>query len=206
MTTISASAVKELREKTGAGMMECKKALSDSAGDFEKAIDILRQKGLATAAKKAGRTASEGMIGSYIHMDKIGVMVEINCETDFVARTDDFRELVKDISMHIAAANPAYLSREEVPQDVVEREKGIYRAQVANKPPQVVDKIVEGKLEKFYSETCLLDQIFVKDPDQKKKIKDIITEKVAKLGENILVRRFVRYQLGETRMSEASNC
>lgn len=206
MTTISADAVKDLREKTGAGMMECKKALVESSGDFEKAIDLLRQRGLATAAKKAGRTASEGMIGSYIHMDKIGVMMEVNCETDFVARTDDFREMVKDIAMHIAASNPGYLSREEVPQDVIEREKEIYRAQVINKPPQVVDKIVEGKLEKFYSDTCLLDQIFVKDPDQKKKIKDLITEKVAKVGENIVVRRFVRYQLGETRPSEPKSC
>ena len=206
MTVISASAVKDLREKTGAGMMECKKALTESSGDFEKAIDLLRQKGLATAAKKAGRTASEGIIGSYIHMDRIGVMIEVNCETDFVARTDDFKELVKDISMHIAAANPSYLSREDVPQDVIEREKEIYRAQVTNKPPQVTEKIIEGKLDKFFSEACLLDQIFVKDPDQKKKIKDIITEKVAKLGENIFVQRFVRYQLGENRPSEPKSC
>lgn len=206
MTTISADAVKDLREKTGAGMMECKKALVESSGDFEKATDLLRQRGLATAAKKAGRTASEGMIGSYIHMDKIGVMIEVNCETDFVARTDDFREMVKDIAMHVAAASPGYLSREDVPQDVIEREKEIYKAQVTNKPPQVVDKIVEGKLEKFFSDTCLLDQIFVKDPDQKKKIKDLITEKVAKVGENIVVRRFVRYQLGETRPSEPKSC
>lgn len=206
MTEISASAVKDLREKTGAGMMECKKALTESSGDFEKAIDLLRQKGLATAAKKAGRTASEGMIGSYIHMDKIGVMLEVNCETDFVARTDDFKELVKDIGMHIAAANPSYLSREEVPQDVIEREKDIYRAQVINKPPQVTEKILEGKLDKFFSETCLLEQIFVKDPDQKKKIKELITEKVAKLGENIMVPRFVRYQLGENQPSEPKSC
>ncbi len=205
MTTISANIVKELREKTGAGMMECKKALSESSGDFEKAIDLLRQKGLATAAKKSGRSASEGLIGSYIHMDRIGVMLEVNCETDFVARTDDFRELVKDIAMHIAAANPSYLSPENVPQDIIEREKEIYRAQVANKPPQVVDKIVEGKLEKFYSEVCLVEQIFVKDPDQKKKIKDIITAKIAKLGENIVVRRFARFQLGEGQ-PEASSC
>lgn len=206
MTVISAGIVKELREKTSAGMMECKKALTESGGDFEKAIDLLRQKGLATAAKKAGRTASEGLISSYIHMDRIGVMIEVNCETDFVARTDDFKELVKDISMHIAAANPSYLSREDVPQDVIEREKEIYRAQITNKPPQVTEKILEGKLDKFFSETCLLDQIFVKDPDQKKKIKDIITEKVAKLGENIMVQRFVRYQLGEGRPSEPKSC
>lgn len=204
--TISAEAVRDLREKTGAGMMECKKALVETAGDFEKAIDILRQKGLATAAKKAGRTASEGTVGCYIHMDKIGVMIEVNCETDFVARTDDFRQMVKDIAMHITAANPTYLVREDVPGSVIEREKEIYRAQVSGKPAQVVEKIVEGKLEKFYSDTCLLDQIFVKDPDQKKKVKDIITEKVAKLGENIVVRRFVRYQLGETQPSEPKTC
>jgi elongation factor Ts len=206
MAAITADAVRDLREKTGAGMMECKKALVECDGDFEKAIDKLRQKGLATAAKKAGRTASEGVIGSYIHMDKIGVMVEVNCETDFVARTDDFRELIKDIAMHIAAANPAYLTREDVPGDVIEREKEIYKAQVTNKPPQVVEKIVEGKLDKFFSDTCLLDQVFVKDPDQKKKIKDLITEKVAKLGENIVVRRFARFQLGETLASEPKSC
>jgi elongation factor Ts len=206
MTAISAEVVRELREKTGAGMMECKKALVASAGDFEKAIDTLRQKGLATAAKKAGRSASEGMIGSYIHMDRIGVMLEVNCETDFVARTDDFREMVKDIAMHIAAANPTYLSREEVPQEVLDREKDIYRAQVTNKPPQVVEKIVEGKLDKFFSDTCLLDQIFVKDPDQKKKIKDVVTDKVAKLGENIILRRFARFQLGETQPSAPKSC
>ena len=204
MTAISADAVRDLREKTGAGMMECKKALVESGGEFEKAIDLLRQRGLATAAKKAGRTASQGLIGSYIHMDKIGVMIEVNCETDFVARTDDFKELVKDLAMQIAAANPGYVSREEVPQDVIEREKDIYRAQVTNKPPQVVEKIVEGKLEKFFSDTCLVDQVFVKDPD--KKIKDVITEKVAKVGENIVVRRFVRYQLGENQPSEPKSC
>ncbi len=204
MTAISADAVRDLREKTGAGMMECKKALVESSGDFEKAIDLLRQRGLATAAKKAGRTASQGLIGSYIHMDKIGVMIEVNCETDFVARTDDFKELVKDLAMQIAAANPGYVSREEVPQDVIEREKEIYRAQVTNKPPQVVEKIVEGKLEKFFSDTCLVDQVFVKDPD--KKIKDVVTEKVAKVGENIVVRRFVRYQLGENQPSEPKSC
>lgn len=203
MSTISAGVVKDLREKTGAGMMECKKALVESGGDLEKAIDKLRQKGLATAAKKAGRTASEGIVGSYVHINRIGVMVEINCETDFVARTDDFKELVKDVAMHIAAANPLYLSREDIPKDAIEREKDIYRAQVENKPPQVIEKIVDGKLEKFYSETCLLDQPFVKDPEQKKRVQDIITEAVAKLGENIIVRRFVRYQLGETLATEA---
>jgi len=197
MTTISAELVKELREKTGVGMMECKKALTETNGDFEKAIDLLRQKGLATAQKKAGRTASEGLVESYIHMGKIGTLVEINCETDFVARTEDFKELARDIAMHIAATNPPYLTREEIPQDVLEHEKEIYRSQVTNKPPQVVEKIIEGKLEKFYTDMCLLDQIFVKDPDQKKKVKDIVTDKIAKLGENIVVRKFTRFQLGE---------
>lgn len=200
---ITAEMVKDLREKTGAGLMDCKRVLSESNGDMEKAIDMLRQKGLATAAKKSSRSASEGLIGSYIHMDKIGVMVEVNCETDFVARTDDFRALVKDIAMHIAAANPAYVSRDEVPADVIEREKEIYRAQVTNKPPQVVEKILEGKLEKFYTDTCLLDQVFVKDPEGKQKVKDIITEKIAKLGENIVFRRFARFQLGEKASCES---
>lgn len=198
MTIISADMVRALREKTGAGMMDCKRVLTESNGDFEKAVALLRQKGLAIASKKTNRVTSEGIIGSYIHMDRIGVMVEVNCETDFVARTDEFRELVKDVAMHIAAANPVYLSREDVPQDVIEREKEIYRAQVTGKPTQVIEKIIEGKLEKFYTETCLVDQIFVKDPEQKKKVKDIVTEKIAKLGENIVVRRFVRFQLGET--------
>jgi elongation factor Ts len=194
---VSAEVVKELREKTGAGLMDCKRALAECNGDMEKAIDVLRQKGLASAAKKSGRTASQGLIGSYIHMDKIGVMVEINCETDFVAKTDDFRSLVKDVAMHIAAANPLYVAREEVSADTLEREKEIYRAQVTNKPPQVVEKIVEGKLDKFFSDMCLLDQVFVKDPEGKKKIKDLIAETIAKVGENIVVRRFTRYQLGE---------
>ena len=178
-------------------MMECKKALTESKGDFEKAIDCLRQKGLATAAKKASRSASEGLVSSYIHMDKIGVLLEINCETDFVAKTDDFKGLVKDIALHIAAANPSYLSHEDVPQDIIEREKDIYKAQVANKPPQVVEKIVEGKLAKFFGDMCLLEQAFVKDPEQKLKVKELVTEKIAKLGENIVIRRFVRFQLGE---------
>jgi len=195
--TISADMVKELREKTGAGLMDCKRALSESSGDIEKAVTVLRQKGLATAAKKASRTASEGNVGSYIHMDKIGVLIEVNCETDFVARTPDFKELVKDVAMHIAASSPLYVSREDVPGDIIGKEKEIYRSQVTNKPAQVVEKIVEGKLDKYFSDTCLLDQVFVKDPEQKQKIKDLITEKIAKLGENIVVRRFVRFQLGE---------
>jgi elongation factor Ts len=190
--------VRTLREKTGAGMMECKKALTESNGDFERAVSLLRQKGLASAEKKAGRVTSEGIIGSYIHMGKIGTMVEINCETDFVARTEDFKELVKDISMHIAAANPSYISRDEVPQDVIENEKEIYRVQIKDKPQHVIEKIVEGKLDKFYTDTCLLDQIFIKDPEQKKKIKDLISDNIARLGENIVIRRFVRFQLGES--------
>lgn len=195
---ISASLVKDLREKTGAGMMDCKKALTEAGGDFEKALDVLRKRGLATAAKKSGRKASEGVIYSYIHMDKIGVMIELNCETDFVAKTDDYKELAKDIAMHIAASSPDYIDTAEISAEVIEREREIYKAQVANKPANVVDKIVEGKLEKFYSERCLLKQIFVKDPDQKKTINDLLVEKIAKLGENIVVRRFVRFQLGET--------
>ncbi len=177
--------------------MDCKKALSEAEGDIEKALDILRQKGLALASKKASREASEGLIGSYIHMGKLGVLVEVNCETDFVAKTDDFQELVKDIAMHIAASNPIYIKREDIPSDVIEKEKSIYASQITNKPHQVVEKIIEGKLEKYYTDTCLMDQIFVKDPDQKKKIKDLIVEKISKLGENIVIKRFVRFQLGE---------
>ncbi len=197
MTTISADAVKELREKTGVGMMECKKALTESNGDFDKAITILRQKGLASASKKAGRAASQGLVGSYIHMDRIGVLVEINCETDFVARTDDFRNLIKDIAMHIAAANPTYVSREDVPSGVIEAEREIYRSQITGKPQQFIEKIVEGKLDKFFSETCLLEQIYIKDPEQKLKVKDLVVEKIAKLGENIIIKRFARFQVGE---------
>jgi elongation factor Ts len=198
MTMITSEMVRTLREKTGAGMMDCKKALTESEGDFEKAVSLLRQKGLASAGKKAGRVASEGIIGSYIHMGKIGVMVEVNCETDFVARTEDFKELVKDISMHIAAANPSYLSRDDVPPDVIESEKEIYRVQIKDKPQHIIEKIVEGKLDKFYTDTCLLNQIFIKDPEQKKKIKDLIADNISRLGENIVIRRFVRYQLGES--------
>ena len=196
--SITASSIKELREQTGAGMMDCKKALTEAEGDSEKALDWLRQKGLAMASKKASREASEGLVTSYIHMGgKLGVLVEINCETDFVAKTDDYQELTKDIAMHIAAANPSYVRRDEISAKVIEKEKEIYAAQVENKPPQVVEKIIEGKLEKFYSETCLEDQVFVKDPDGKKKVKDLIVEKIAKIGENIVIKRFVRFQLGE---------
>ncbi|WP_297212742.1 MULTISPECIES: translation elongation factor Ts [Thermodesulfovibrio] len=194
---VTSQMVKELREKTGAGMMECKKALEQADGDFNKAIEYLRQKGLATAQKKAGRSATEGIIASYIHMDKIGVMLELNCETDFVARNEEFKQLAKDIAMHIAAANPQYVSKEDIPQEVIEKEKDIYKAQITgNKPPQVVEKIIEGKLEKFFEEMCLLNQPFIREPE--KKIGDLITEKIAKFGENIVVRRFVRFQVGQS--------
>jgi elongation factor Ts len=191
--------VKELREKTGVGMMQCKKALTESSGDVERALEILREKGLASAQKKVGRTALQGLIASYIHMDKLGVLVEINCETDFVAKTEDFRDLAKDIAMHIAAANPAYLTPEEVPDDVIRKEREISRAQISGKKPDnIVEQILEGKLRKFYDENCLTEQVFVKDPEGKLKIKDLITEKVAKLGENVVIRRFSRFALGET--------
>jgi elongation factor Ts len=194
---ITAEMVKDLREKTGAGMMDCKKALSETEGDIEKAIDYLRQKGLSDAAKRTGRTATEGAIGSYIHPGgKLGVLVEINCESDFVARTEDFQTLVKDVAMHIAAANPLYLRREEVPESVMAREKNIYEAQAreGGKPEKIIERIVQGKLEKFFQEICLLEQPFVKDPDVN--ITQLISSKIAKLGENIVIRRFQRYQLG----------
>ncbi|MBI5073672.1 MAG: translation elongation factor Ts [Nitrospirae bacterium] len=301
MTEISAAVVKDLREKTGAGMMECKKALTDAGGDAEKAIDILRQKGLASAAKKASRSASQGLISSLIQADKVGVMAEINCETDFVARTDDFQELIKnvmeqiaaakptavsieespsekpenclleqifvndpgktkkirdlvtekvaklgenivirrfmryqadnglvnayihmdkigvmvaadsaanadelrplikDVAMHIAAANPSYISRDQIPQDVIDREKAIYRAQVTGKPAEITEKIVEGKLEKYYGDVCLVDQIFVKDPEGKKKIRDVI-------GTGTVIKSFARFQLGELQPAEPKSC
>jgi elongation factor Ts len=188
--------VKALREKTGAGMMDCKQALQEANGDIVEAEKILRKKGIAVAGKKAGRVANEGCIASYIHHgSKLGVLVEVNCETDFVARNDAFRELVKDITQHIAAANPSYVKREEVPAVVVEGEKEIYRAQVKDKPPQAMEKIVAGKLEKFYSTVCLLEQPYVKNPEIT--IKDHVAAKVAQLGENIVIRRFTRWQLGE---------
>ncbi len=195
---ITASMVKELRDKTGAGMMNCKQALTDTDGDFEKALETLRKKGLASAAKKADRKASEGLIYSYIHMDKIGVLLELNCETDFVAKTENFRSLAKDISMHIAATDPLYRDIDDISPKVLEKEKEIYRAQIKNKPPNIVDKIIERKMEKFYSENCLLRQVFVKDPEQKQIISDLIAENIAKIGENIVLRRFIRFQLGET--------
>jgi len=195
---VSASMVKDLREKTGAGMMDCKKALAESGGNFEKAVDYLRQKGLATAARRAGRVASEGQIGSYVHAGgKIGVMVEVNCETDFVAKTDDFQAFAKDIAMHIAASSPLYIQRENVPPEVLEREREIYRAQAreAGKPEKIMEKIVEGKLEKFYSEVCLLEQPFIKDPDRT--VQDLLNGLIGKLGEKVEIRRFFRFQVGE---------
>jgi elongation factor Ts len=195
---ISATSVKELREKTGAGVMDCKKALAECAGDFQKAVDYLRQKGLASAAKKMGRVAGEGQVGAYIHAGgKIGVLVELNCETDFVARTDEFQSLLKDITLQVAAANPRFLHPEDVSPEELQREAEIYRRQAldSGKPEKVVERIVEGKVERFYSEVCLLEQAFIKDPDRK--VRDIIQQTITRLGENIQVRRFVRYHLGE---------
>ena len=195
---ITASMVKELRERTGAGMMDCKKALAEAGGDIDKAVDVLRKSGIAAAAKRAGRAAAEGAVGSYIHAGgKIGVLVEVNCETDFVARTDDFRNLVRDIAMHIAAAEPRYVAREEVTEEILEHEREIFRDQAlaSGKPEQVVDRIVTGKMEKFFSESVLLEQPFVKDTD--KTVGQMVTEAVAKMGENIKVRRFSRFRLGE---------
>ena len=195
---VSASTVKELREKTGAGVMDCKKALADCAGDLEKAVDYLRRKGLAAAAKKMGRVAAEGLVGAYIHAGgKIGVMVEINCETDLVARTPEFQALLKDLAMQVAAASPRYIRREEVSPEELEREREIYRRQAldSGKPEKIADKIVEGKMDRFYSEVCLLEQAFIKDPDRK--VADLVQDAVARLGENIQVRRFMRYQVGE---------
>lgn len=198
MAEISASMVKELRERTGAGMMDCKKALAEVGGDMEKAIEFLREKGLAAAAKKAGRIAAEGIVESYIHGGgRIGVLVEINCETDFVAKNEDFRALAKDIAMQIAATKPEYVRREEVPTEAIEKEREILRAQALNegKPEKIVDKMVEGRIEKYYKEVCLLEQPFVKDTD--KTVQHVINEIIAKIGEKIDVRRFTRYEMGE---------
>lgn len=194
-TTISASMVNDLRTQTGAAMMDCKKALVETNGNIEEAITILRKKGVASAAKRADRAAKEGTIYSYIHTGgKVGVLIEVNCETDFVGRNDDFKAIVHNFALHIAAANPFYVSREEVPEADLAKERDIASAQVAGKPPAAVQKIVEGKLEKFYATVCLLDQPFVKNPD--KSIKEILVEAIAKTGENIVIRRFTRYQLG----------
>lgn len=189
-------AIKVLREKTNAGIMDCKKALKESGGDVNKAIEILRKKGIALASKKASRVAKEGVIGSYLHLNhKIGVLVEVNCESDFVARNKEFKSFVKDISMQIAASHPRFVSREDVPQDVIDKEKDIIRAQIKGKPENVVDKIVSGKLEKFYEEASLLEQPFIKDTNVK--VKDYLTSTIAKIGENMIVRRFIRFQVGE---------
>jgi elongation factor Ts len=196
MAEVNPTLVKQLRDKTNAGMMDCKRALVESDGDLSKAEDILRKKGIASASKKASRTAKEGIVGSYIHLQgKMGVLVEINCETDFVAKTDNFRDFVKDITLHIAAAQPLYVSRDQVPPQAIERESEIYRAQVTGKPANIVEKIVEGKMEKFFSTVCLLDQAFIKNQDQT--IKDLVASKISELGENIVIRRFARYGVGE---------
>jgi elongation factor Ts len=197
MSGISAAMVKELREKSGAGIMDCKTALGESGGDLEKAIDFLRKKGIATAAKRAGRATSEGIVQSYIHMGgKIGVMVEVNCETDFVAKTDDFNEFAKNLAMHIAATNPVGIVPEDVPQEVVDREREIYKAQVLEmgKPAQMVEKIAEGKLNKFFKDSCLMNQQYVKEPD--KTIADYLNEVIARTGEKITIKRFARFQIG----------
>lgn len=194
-TSFDAGMVQKLRQTTGVGMMDCKKALVETNGDFEKAIDYLRKKGMDTAKKKAGRVAKEGIISTYVHMgDKLAVMVEINCETDFVAKNDGFQAFAKDIAMHIAAANPQYVNPADVPQEVLEKEKEIFRAQMKGKPENVLEKIIEGKISKVYEDLCLLEQVFVKDTS--KKVKDYVTETIARIGENIVVKRFVRLEVG----------
>lgn len=198
MTTISAEMVKQLREKTGAGIMDCKEALAESGSDLEKAVEFLRKKGLATAQKRAGRTLSQGAVESYIHMGgKIGVLVEVNCETDFVGKTDSFKEFVKNIAMHIAATSPLGIVPEDVPEDVISKEKEIYRAQAleTGKPEKMVDKIAEGKLGKFFKDVCLMNQPYVKEPN--KTVADYLNEVIAQTGENITIKRFARFQLGE---------
>jgi elongation factor Ts len=203
---ISGSVIKELRERTGVGVMDCKKALLECEGNIDNAIEFLRKKGLAKAAKRAGRETAEGLITSYIHPGgKIGVLVDINCETDFVARTEDFQNLSKDIAMHIAAMNPIAIDREDIPSEVIEKEKEIFRAEAktSGKPEKVIDKIVEGRLEKFFAEQCLLEQAYVKDPEIT--VKDLLYNTIAKVGENISVRRFTRYHLGEV-LGQDGNC
>lgn len=198
MSTISATMVKELREKTGAGIMDCKGALAECDGDMSQAIDFLRKKGLATAAKRAGRAMTEGIIESYIHMDnKLGVLVEVNCETDFVAKNDDFKEFAKNIAMHIAATNPVGIRPEDIPEETLNREKEIYRGQVLEmgKPEKIADKIVEGKMQKYFKESCLMNQAYVRDPDIT--IEDLLNEMIAKIGENISINRFTRFRIGE---------
>ncbi len=200
-TEINPQLVKQLREKTNAGFMDCKRALAESGGDLQKAEAILRTKGMTSAGKKASRTTKEGIVASYIHLQgKVGVLVEVNCETDFVARNENFRDFVKDITLHIAAAHPLYVNREQVPSKIVEAERAIYEAQMQEKPANVVSKIVEGKLDKFYSTVCLLEQAFIKNPDQT--IKELLNAKIAELGENIVIRRFTRYLVGEPLAAE----
>ena len=196
MSEISASLVKELREKTNAGMMDCKKALLETGGDLVAAEDYSRKKGIASAGKKASRAANEGSIASYIHLQgKVGVLVEINCETDFVAKNDIFRDFVKDVTLHIAASHPLYVSRQEVPENLIARERDIAAGQVEGKPANIIEKIVDGKIDKFFSTTCLLEQPFIKNPEIT--IKDLVSSKIAELGENIVIRRFTRYTVGE---------
>jgi len=197
MTAISAAMVKQLREQTGAGMMDCKKALSEADGDMEKAVDLLRKKGLATAAKRAGRAMSEGTIQTYVHMGKLGVMVEVNCETDFVAKNEEFQAFARNMAMHIAATNPLGIVAEDISEETIERERDIYRAQALDtgKPEKVVEKIIEGKMGKFFKENCLMDQQYVRDPDLT--VKDLLNQLIGKMGENITIKRFVRFQLGE---------
>ena len=195
-TDIDPQLVKQLREKTNAGMMDCKRALAEAEGNIEKAETILRTKGIASAGKKASRMAKEGIVASYIHLQgKVGVLVEVNCETDFVAKNESFRDFVKDVTLHIAAAHPLYIGRGQVPQETVERERDIYRSQVKGKPENVTEKIVDGKLDKFFSSVCLLDQAFIKNPDQT--VGELVASKIAELGENIVIRRFTRYVVGE---------
>lgn len=195
---ITAAMVKELRERTGCGMMDCKNALVEAGGDLEKAIEVLRSKGLAKAAKKAGRVASEGLVEAYIHLGgRIGVLVEVNCETDFVAKTNEFKQLCRDIAMQIAAARPEFVTRDEVSPEIIEREKRILRQQALNegKPEKVIEKMVEGRMEKYFKESCLLEQVFIKDQD--KTIQEVVNEYIVRLGENITVRRFARFEVGE---------
>ncbi len=197
MPEVTSALVKQLREKTSAGMMDCKRALDETSGDLEAAEKLLRKKGMASAGKKAGRAAKEGVVASYIHLQgKVGVLVEINCETDFVAKTDVFREFVKDVTLHIAASHPTVVSREQVDPAVVANEREIYAAQMKDKPANIVEKIVDGKVDKFYSTICLLEQAFIKNPDLT--VKDVVNQKIAELGENIIIRRFVRYMVGES--------
>ena len=192
---ITAKMVGDLRESTGAGLMDCKKALVESSGDIDKAIEILRKKGVASAAKTAGRDASEGLLEAYIHLGgKVGVLCEINCESDFVAKTDDFKQFVRDIAMHVAAASPVCVSREEIDQDLLEKEREVARGQAEGKPPQAVEKIVEGKVNKYLSENCLLEQAYVKNPDQT--VQEVLTAMIAKMGENMVIKRFARFQIG----------